>query len=313
MATSFSKSQHDSRVMNIPIVGCIMYGGIGNRMFQYASTYGLARLNNRIHRVVHVCSDINHNIQLDDYSSLFGYDSKHVSNSQFDIKFILNKLKYQWVIFMEPPNKNQTVAFHKFEESAPSNICVNGYLQNEDYFIQWRNEILIKFAEPVLVTKYLKEKYTTENSEKYGCTLSDLENMYFIHVRLGDYYRIASHKGYHFIDLNIYYKNAITLLQSFDANAKFVVFTEDIPGLQEVYPWLMRYPVIYETNDLAGLYMLKRCRKGGICANSSYSWWGAWLNENPLRRTILPNKWFTSLTERLTMKNALYVSVESSV
>jgi hypothetical protein len=80
-------------------------------------------------------------------------------------------------------------------------------------------------------------------------------------------------------------------VQQFPVGTHFYVLTNDvsyaktIPVLQTI-----SYTFVEEPDEVRALWTLARCRDGGICANSTFSWWGAYLN--PDRTIVLPSKWF---------------------
>ena len=102
----------------------------------------------------------------------------------------------------------------------------------------------------------------------------------FIHVRGGDYIGLSDWD----IDLDAYYARAIAKFPG----ASFVIFTNDEPHLL-TRPWLkgLDYTIIRE-NELDTLTLMTKCA-GAICANSTFSWWGAWLNRN--RTIVFPSRW----------------------
>jgi Glycosyl transferase family 11 len=109
----------------------------------------------------------------------------------------------------------------------------------------------------------------------------DMTDKVFIHVRGGDYV------GHGVLGLNLddYYTRAIAKFP----NASFAVFTNDVSHLLN-RPWLngLKYELVDE-NELDSLVLMSACA-GGICANSTFSWWAAYLNPN--RPILLPSRWF---------------------
>lgn len=105
----------------------------------------------------------------------------------------------------------------------------------------------------------------------------DISTKYFIHIRGGDY------KGntFHQLDLTNYYKKCLELCKGND----FVIFTNDVDYAKKVLP---DYPIIHE-NELDSLLLMTKCA-GCICVNSTFSWWGAFMNRN--RRIYFPAKWW---------------------
>jgi len=148
--------------------------------------------------------------------------------------------------------------------SKYSSIRITGYFQNYNY-------ISSSFLE--------KLNFQTEIITKYP----DINNRVFIHIRGGDYIGNWTHD----IDLfTNYYPNAI---KEFPEGTKFYVFTNDIEYAKtKLFLNDISYEFIQES-EVDSMYLMSQC-KGGICANSSFSWWGAYLNKN--RKLILPSKWF---------------------
>ena len=108
----------------------------------------------------------------------------------------------------------------------------------------------------------------------------------FLHIRGGDYLTIPLHN----INLDSYYRTGIQFMKE-KGVTKFSVFTNDKAyALQREF--LKDDDIDYEfveANELESLVLMSEC-KAGICANSSFSWWGAYLNPN--RPICMPSKWF---------------------
>ena len=152
------------------------------------------------------------------------------------------------------------------EDSPSSQILIDGYFQNYNYippdFIS-----KLEFSDTIL-TKY-----------------PDIHNTVFIHIRGGDYRLPVNIVNYNVSLMCEYYKKAI---QMFPDDTKFSVFTDDIEYSMS-YDFLkdVTYSFIEESPEDA-LFLMSKC-SGGICANSTFSWWGAYLNPN--RKLILPSIW----------------------
>lgn len=122
--------------------------------------------------------------------------------------------------------------------------------------------------------------FSNDILEKYP----SIRNMVFIHIRGGDY--LEQRYAVHRIDLTAYYENAI---KCFDDDTKFCIFTNDIVYAKS-FSFLQSINHIFiDETQVDTLNLMRNC-KGGICANSSFSWWGARLNPN--RKLILPSKWY---------------------
>ena len=107
----------------------------------------------------------------------------------------------------------------------------------------------------------------------------------FIHIRGGDYVNHPLHD----VKLAKYYQRSIEKVQNEYGIKKFSIFTNDKPyALQQEFIKNIDYEFV-DANELESLVLMSEC-KAGICANSSFSWWGAYLN--PSRPICMPSKWF---------------------
>jgi len=150
-------------------------------------------------------------------------------------------------------------------KSVEGNIKLSGYFQRYKYVNLIRDE----FISTLTFDKTILEKYP------------DIQNTFFIHVRGGDYLN----NPLHFIDLKSYY---IEHMEK-HTDEKFIIFTNDIPYANSILPNIQ----IIEENEVNTLYLMSQS-KGCICSNSSFSWWGAYLNPN--RPIYFPNKWFNDIS-----------------
>ncbi|MFM2292543.1 MAG: hypothetical protein RIS29_2356, partial [Bacteroidota bacterium] len=92
-----------------------------------------------------------------------------------------------------------------------------------------------------------------------------------------------------------YYKRAVDLICDKVENPVFYVFSNDIEWVKEKFVFLGDSMTIVDHNQgeksYLDLVLMSNC-KHNICANSSFSWWGAWLNQNQDKIVIVPEKWF---------------------
>ena len=111
-----------------------------------------------------------------------------------------------------------------------------------------------------------------------------------IHFRRGDYVGNAVHET----DKTVYYKEAMELIESKVENPVYFLFSDDIPWVKENFTTSFETHYI-DFNDAStnfeDLKLMSSCQHN-IMANSSFSWWGAWLNSNPNKTVIAPKLWF---------------------
>jgi glycosyltransferase involved in cell wall biosynthesis len=153
-----------------------------------------------------------------------------------------------------------------------NNLKMHGYFQSEKYFNNNREKIISLLNAPAL-----KEQAT----QKYG----DYSNHISIHVRRGDYLELSDF--HHNLSID-YYKNAI---DKFDKNSKYLVFSNDIEWCKDNFDFIENVEFSTCEEDWEDIVLMSNCQHN-IIANSSFSWWGAWLNENPNKKVICPSKWF---------------------
>jgi|LakMenE18May11ns_1017448.scaffolds.fasta_scaffold9807429_3 hypothetical protein len=238
--------------------------GLGNSMFQIATTIAIAKNNNLEYYFPDDC-----------YFKKKYYDNIDKCYFKTTLPFInfksLNNI-VKWgfggVGYLEPlkiKNTNET-------------LVIDGFFQNEKYFYNYK-DILIEIFD-------IKEKYKKYIHEKYNDILN--KNNCSLHIRRGDYLTAKEMKV---LDIQ-YYKNAI---KYFDNDTIFIIFSDDIQWCKNNLDFIPNKYFIEENNDILEIYLMKNC-KNNIIANSTFSWWGAWLNKN--NKVIMPNpknNWFSDI------------------
>jgi hypothetical protein len=167
---------------------------------------------------------------------------------------------------------HQEQGFEYTELPLLDNILLSGYFQTEKYFNHRVNEIKELFSPTEEQLKYIHNKY------------GELKNTCSIHIRRGDY---LTQPGNHPICSPQYYKESILKMP---IGTKFLVFSDDIPFCKQVF---LGDSFIFIENELdyLDMYIMSMC-DNNIIANSTFSWWGAWLNNNKNKIVIAPNVWF---------------------
>jgi hypothetical protein len=155
------------------------------------------------------------------------------------------------------------------------NVKLLGHFQSEKYFMDHKNEILELFELDDLTKTYLLEKY--------GDVLN--QDTCSIHVRRGDYLSLPNHHPVQPID---YYENAVKII---GGDKHFLIFSDDIKWCEENFGFIKNKTFISNNLDYQDLYLMSMC-KNNIIANSTFSWWGAWLNKNENKKVVSPTKWF---------------------
>ena len=227
------------------IVSVDLKGGLGNMLFQISTGYSLSLKH-----------DMDFIVDLTYYHGGHKFIGRYMTNFLRKIKFSSSHLLYPAIF--------ETRFDYQELPECVGNTKLNGYFQSEKYFKSHRNEILNLLE----IDETTKDKI----SSKYSDILSK-NNTCSIHVRRGDYLGLPNH----FQILTVeYYKNAIS---NFDENTLFLIFSDDIRWCQENFDFIENKIFITDLEDFEEIYLMSYCNNN-IIANSSFSWWGAWMNQN---------------------------------
>lgn len=166
------------------------------------------------------------------------------------------------------------------------NTYYYGYFQKFQFYKEYEKILMKTFQ---FDTEKISEK-ALELSRRLG-----EENSVSLHIRKGDYVNDIKTKSVFFnLDME-YYNNAINHLSQTHKNLKFYIFSDDIKWVAENFN---PKDVIYEIVELnipdkpwEDMFLMTKC-KHNIIANSTFSWWGAFLNLNPLKNVIAPRNWY---------------------
>ena len=191
-------------------------------------------------------------------------------------------LQYQQTIFKKliPLTAPQAVqvfheaGFHYTPIPYYHMLLLVGFFQSEKYFVNNRKHILNLFYPDINDIEMLKQKYRFLLVQP-TCSL---------HIRRGDYVMVSNNHPP--CDLE-YYREA---MKCFPPNTQFLIFSDDIPWCKTQFIG-NNFHFIEGNSDYVDLYLMTQCEHN-IIANSSFSWWGAWLNQNPNKKVIAPSKWF---------------------
>ena len=245
----------------------LLIGGLGNRMFQIASAYGIAKKQKK--ELLYIFQESNPHSSNTYETSIFKKLTRCTS-------LVENSFKLYEKDFLFPFIFNDNIPNYEHHH-----LLLNGFFQNEKYFIDFRNDILDLFNIEFERLTYLTNKY------KY------LDNSFFIHIRRGDY--LIKNK----LNLDKYYEKCIKIIQEKYNNCLFYIFSDDIEYCKycDLFKSINNIYYIENEDEVNSLYLMSLCYLGGICANSTFSWWGAYLNKNNDKFILFPNKWFNDNSE----------------
>ncbi len=292
-------------------------GGLGNQMFQYAVGRHLAHLNK---------TELKLDLSFYDYTpqndtpreyllgnfNIIGKplnqkETKKIKINNFHNKSFLARAIRKILKIIEekkPIYKRKYIRephFHfcplALKARSKKDIYLYGNWQSEKYFIGIEDIIRKEFT---LKNGFSKEAQNMLNKIQNNNSVS-------IHIRRGDYVSNKNTNAFHGTCFLDYYYEAIKKIQEKIKNPYFFIFSDDVLWAKENLKINKPLTLVSGSNikDIEEMLLMSKC-KHNIIANSSFSWWGAWLNNNPDKVVIAPWPWFNNLsinTDDLYPKN----------
>ena len=259
-------------------------GGLGNQLFQYAAAKALAIRNNAAVKldISGFETDGLRNFELDRFSISASIASEtEISRLKATTSF--SRLIERWKPF--PNRRFYKEPFFHFDPDffrLRSPVYIKGYFQSEKYFKQ---------IEPVLRREIILKNAFRPEVRQMAVKLKEHQSV-AIHIRRGDYTKSAVNSYHGLLPLS-YYREAIETIRSRVYEPKLYLFS-DAPEMVKEALNLEEVQIISGTitNDhFEDLYLMSQCRHT-IIANSSFSWWSAWLNDYEEKIVIAPTAWF---------------------
>lgn len=268
-------------------------GGLGNQMFQYSfykqlksqikdakldlSVFENCNLHNgyELNKIFNVDEDI---ASKDEIMKL----SEDYSNNQ-----IFRRIKRKFFGIKRTHYVQRDFGYNKLDFIGNMNdLYLEGYWQSEKYFSDVKDVIVKEFT--------FKNKLTNKNKEIVK--LIKDSNSISVHIRRGDYiFNPEASKIYSGICNLEYYKNALDIIKNNVSKPQFLVFSDDMDWVKNNLSLESCVYVDWNKNQESYIDMqLMSLCKHNIIANSTFSWWGAWLNSNENKIVIAPKKWFNT-------------------
>lgn len=278
----------------------LLKGGLGNQLFQYAAGKSLS--------IFHKTS---HSLDISNYSAQISSNQTPRNLDIFDLKISAEIAGDQDIDRLRPPNFYLLNLIRSFRNkyihryyldwkpeifSAGNDLYLDGYFQSEKYFLTCIDDLRKEFS---LHQRYIEPIVSIWNK------ISASPMPVSIHVRRGDYVKNARMRDIYDVCSVNYYSLAITNILNQCPDATFFIFSDDVDWVKSSKFFPLHAILVSEMKTMLGdslrpsqeLFLMSQCQHN-IIANSSFSWWGAYLNQNPNKIVIAPKLWNNSFSLR---------------
>lgn len=265
-------------------------GGLGNQMFEYAAGFSLAREKNTEFKI-----DLGH----------FANQEKFKAETPREFQLNFFNIPYQLATEEEITEVKRgysrgflpilkldsyltmlNIIRYPFLTSISSSVYMDAYFQNEKYFIKYEKDIREMFT--------LKKEYITKDFRRVNDEIdSNYDSSLSVHIRRGDYVTNTKANKWHGLLSKDYYYNALDCIKKKTGVKKLHIFVFSDDSLWVKKNLSLGGDVTYISDDfnpVQSIILMSKCRNN-IIANSSFSWWGAWLNPNQEKIVVAPARW----------------------
>jgi hypothetical protein len=279
-----------------------LQGGLGNQMFQYATSRSLIKQPDKV-QFDHTFLEQNNadkehftarKFELDIFKNIKAnktpkWKVNFFMSQSFSFRLLRLILNRRLLFIRQIENELITLPIH----SKNGNLYLDGYFQSEKYFKPIRQQLLNEFEFPEF------DPYNEDLKQQ----IIKSRNSVSIHVRRGDYIKSERILNVHGVLNYSYYQKAIDILNAVFTGLDFFIFSDDMKWAKETFK---EYNTQFFDHNKGNeswkdMALMSYC-KHHIIANSSFSWWGAWLSKNT-GYTFAPSRWFNPLTVNFNIRD----------
>ena len=264
-----------------------IFGGLGNQMFQYAAAYARARhLNVRL--LLHVAGSArlaHASFGLADFplDANIWDQAGAKAGAWLDRLAGRHKRKTKHGTYWPGPRfQHDSLTVSPDWHSVAAGSYLAGYFQSEDYFADHADSIRAQFS----------LAHLDGMIDEQSLALVKQPGSVSVHIRRGDYLDDPKVLKIHGILGKDHYQAAYELTQKLVPGAHFCIFSDDRDAADALTRNWPNRTVMPAADRLHDLRLMSLCSHQ-IVANSSFSWWGAWLNASPNKTVIAPRRWYS--------------------
>lgn len=262
-------------------------GGLGNQLFQYAAGASLARrLGTELALDLSAYGEAGmRQFELDKFHTNYRIATPEETAPFTTLPAMRRALYRLRPAYRRPVYKQPGFGYDPHFTEAVDGIYLKGYWQSWKYFEPARDFIRMEFR---LREKHITRVKDLSNSLRNSETIS-------VHIRRGDY-KTPEALAYHGLLPAAYYNEALKRMGDRYPDARLLFFSDDIAWVEKNIhtdlPHEFVTGLLTET-ALEDFHLMQHCRHH-VIANSSFSWWAAWLNPLPGKTVIAPRQWFAT-------------------
>lgn len=268
LGASFTKNifPKDNRLPEQKIIECSAFGGFGNLMFEYAATYAYAREHNKVLYVDGLMTEL---------EDAFGLKIKYISKETPSYSNLTPQRRKEVNV-----RKAEFAFYDSSFKTDDSYGRFHHHFQNPKFFLKYEKEIRRLFS--------FKKELSQENKKLLRKIKKT--NSVSMHIRRGDY---INEPEKFFLISPAYYEKAAEYIAKRVKRPHFYIFSDDMNWARENIR--LKYPqtfvdINYGKESYNDMHLMSAC-KHNVIANSTFSWWGAWLNKNSNKIVIAPDVW----------------------
>ena len=275
-----------------------LMGGLGNQMFQYAFGRAVSIKNGEPLNLdrMSFLRDKLRDYELGEYHIMEG-KKQRAKKLVCNVIYYIHKKLFPTMDFL-PKSAGMEYEDEVLtrQEITKKNRYWVGYWQHTGYFEDIRN---------MLIKEFCYKGSLTKEQEKIAAEIQS-GNSVAMHIRRGDYISDKGKRDY----VNLpreYYEQALQYIRERRPNIRIYIFSDDIQWCRQEYSDLADAVFIdgaISSDEHTDLELMKKCRHF-VIANSTFSWWAAWLSENEDKIMIAPEHWFCDQEMNCRVKEAI--------
>lgn len=268
-------------------------GGLGNQLFQYAIGLQLSKIKNcklylDISWYKKNTTDTHRKFMLDYFDLEYEIATEREIEKIYSENSILSKIKIRLENYFLPIEKRKHIvetdnSFNEKLLSIEGDVYLEGTWMNEKYFLNIAEEIRFLYSKKPVLNEYYEEIEKNIRNKNAIC----------VHVRRGDYVTNPITLKFHGLVPFEYYLNSMDSFLKRFKDAEFYFFSDDIDWVKSYISDVSNCTFVskdFQDSDIQEFYLMSIC-KGQIIANSTFSWWAAWLNNYSEKLVYAPRRW----------------------